>query len=157
VVHIEDEPGTVYAQLVAEGIYLGMELCAVEKNDRRIGFESDGRSLVLAPIVAANVTIERLAERQLVEPESTRSLANLAPGEAARVVRISPACRGLERRRLMDFGIVPGTRVALERRGMSGGVSAYRVRGTIIALRDEQSSLVAVEDEPPANGVRRAG
>ena len=59
-------------------------------------------------------------------------------------MRLSAACRGLERRRLMDLGIVPGTRVGLERRGLTGGLSAYRVRGTVIGLREEQARMIGV-------------
>jgi Fe2+ transport system protein FeoA len=45
----------------------------------------------------------------------------------------------------MDLGIVPGTAISRERRSMSGGLSAYRVRGTLIALRREQADTIAVE------------
>jgi Fe2+ transport system protein FeoA len=47
----------------------------------------------------------------------------------------------------MDLGIVPGTQVAFERRGLTGGLSAYRVRGTSIALREEQARMIAVTRE----------
>ena len=45
----------------------------------------------------------------------------------------------------MDLGLVPGTAITLERRGMTGGASAYRVRGTLIALRREQAQVIGVE------------
>jgi len=51
----------------------------------------------------------------------------------------------------MDLGIVVGTRVTFERRGLTGGLSAYRVRGTLIALREEQAAMIAVAN------VERAG
>lgn len=145
VVHIEDEPEAVYAQLVATGVYLGMVLRVTVRSEERIVVEADGRSVTLAPLLAANITI-----RPLEAPEARRrelsplSLAEVAEGDVVEVDRISAACRGIERRRLMDLGIVPGTRIEFERRAFSGGLSAYRVRGTVIALRDEQAAMIAV-------------
>jgi DtxR family Mn-dependent transcriptional regulator len=85
-------------------------------------------------------------ERDKSRVSPARTLASLAPGEAAVVVRISTACRGIERRRLMDLGIVPGTKIEFERRGLTGGLSAYRFRDTLIALREEQAEMIAVEE-----------
>ncbi len=144
VTHVEDEPHVVYAQLVALGIYPGMELRIEGADEERIVLEGDGRRMVLAPLVAQNVSIRRLEGAGPPE-RSLETLASLHPGEFADVVRLSPACRGLERRRLMDLGVVPGTRVALERRGLTGGLSAYKVRGTVIGLREEQARMIGVE------------
>lgn len=154
VVHVEDEPEVVYAELVAQGIYLGMELQVEEKSDRRIVFDADGRSVALAPLVATNVTIKRLEPHEGAAPTASHTLADLRPGELARVVRINPACRGIERRRLMDLGIVGGTWIGFLRRGMTGGLSAYRVRGTVIALREEQARMI--ELEAPSSAVAAA-
>jgi Fe2+ transport system protein FeoA len=46
----------------------------------------------------------------------------------------------------MDLGILPGTRIKHERRGLSGGLTSFRVRGTQIALRDEQAEMIAICD-----------
>ena len=99
----------------------------------------------MAPLVAANVSIQRIEEREWHEAQVSRTLADLTPGQSAEVLRISPACRGIERRRLMDMGIVPGTRIEFERRGLMGGLSAYRLRGTVVALREEQARTIAVD------------
>ena len=56
VAHVEDEPEAVYAQLVALGINPGMELRVEAKSDERIIIEAEGRNLILAPIVAGNVS-----------------------------------------------------------------------------------------------------
>jgi DtxR family Mn-dependent transcriptional regulator len=149
VTHIEDEPHAVYAQLLALGIYVGMELRVDSRADDRIIVNTEeGRRLVLATIVAGNLSIEKIPaqEAQILE-EERETLANLASGEAAEVQRISPACRGLERRRLMDLGILPGTRVEFERRGMSGGLTSFRVRDTVIALREEQARMITIHNK----------
>jgi DtxR family Mn-dependent transcriptional regulator len=144
IVHIEDEPEVVFAQLVATGLYLGMVVRVDAKSDERIVFDADGRSIVLAPLFAANISIQPLGPTEAAPETSALTLAELEPGEVAEVDRISPACRGIERRRLMDLGIVPGTRIEFERRGLTGGLSAYRVRGTLIALREEQTSMISI-------------
>jgi DtxR family Mn-dependent transcriptional regulator len=146
VVHVEDEPEIVFDELMAHEIHLGMTLHVRASDDRRVVFETDGRTVTLAPLVAANVSVRPLPEApRAAEPALT--LADLPLGRAATVVRISPACRGLERRRLMDLGIVKGTAITAERRSMTGDPTVYGVRGTRIALRREQARLIAVATE----------
>lgn len=145
IVHIEDEPASVYAQLVAEGLYPGMRVRLVEKTPRRVRFEGDAEEHVLAPVLAANLTVLVLDEEPADEG-TFRSLSSLAPGESARVINLSALCRGLERRRLLDLGIVPGTRVEAELSSPSGDPTAFRVRGALIALRREQASLIHITD-----------
>jgi len=123
IVHIEDEPASVYAQLVAEGLYPGMRVRLLEKTPQRVRFEGEAEEHVLAPVLAANLTVLVLDEEPADE-EALRSLASLAPGESARVVSLSALRRGLERRRLLDLGIVPGTRVSAELTSPSGDITA---------------------------------
>ncbi|MDH5269724.1 MAG: metal-dependent transcriptional regulator [Candidatus Krumholzibacteria bacterium] len=149
VTHLEDEPPVVFAQIMALGIYVGMQVRMDSRTEQRVVFDADGRRVVLAPMLAANISIRRADEAEDA-PDATATLAALEPGQVADVVRVSPACIGLERRRLMDLGIVPGTRVGYERRGLTGGLSAYRVRGTIVALREEQASMIGVTNVAPA-------
>jgi DtxR family Mn-dependent transcriptional regulator len=144
VVHIEDEPHVVYAQLIALGIYLGMVVRVDASTDTRIMVNADGKAMAIAPIIASNLSIRRI-EKPTRQHDSNRTLSALRPDETAQVIRLSPNCRGLERRRLMDMGIVPGTEISFERRGLTGGLCAYRVRGTVIALREEQTDMIAIE------------
>jgi len=44
IVHIEDEPEAIYAQLVAEGLHPGMRVRVNESTPRRVRFEADARS-----------------------------------------------------------------------------------------------------------------
>ena len=137
-------PADVYAQLVAEGLYLGMRVEVIEVTPERIRFVADGDIHTLAPLVAANIFVAPLPEEQRMEGPY-ESLELLQPQERGKVVRLSPACRGLERRRLMDLGIVPGTVIEAEMRSPSGDPTAYRIRGAMIALRREQARQIYIE------------
>ncbi len=83
------------------------------------------------------------AYQQATQPECI-PLAHMIPGQKARIVGLSDACQGVERRRLLDLGFVPHTDVAVEMVSPSGDPTAYRVRGAHIALRREQASLIYV-------------
>ena len=146
IVHLEDEPDIVYAQLLAEGLYLGQIVRIIESTPGRVRFWTNGDEHVLAPMVAANISVVPLEqpERFMVGmPESLR-LSRLEPGETAEVVAISPLSRGAERRRLLDLGILPGTRITAEFNSPSGDPVAYRIRGAVIALRENQAQLIRV-------------
>jgi DtxR family Mn-dependent transcriptional regulator len=144
IVHIEDEPETVYAQLVAEGLYPGQWVRLLEVTPQRVRFWANGNEHVVAPIVAANISVVPDAPTVEIEKSSDEPLHHLKTDERGTVVGISPRCRGVERRRLLDLGIVPGTVVRAEIISPSGDPIAYRVRGTLIALRREQSDLIRI-------------
>lgn len=70
------------------------------------------------------------------------SLSTLTKGQKAVIESISSECKGLERRRLLDLGFVPGSEVELAITGPFSDPKAYRVKGTVIALRKEQSDFI---------------
>lgn len=144
IVHIEDEPDAVYAQLIAEGLHLGMRVRVLEVTPQRIRFEADAEEVVLAPVLATNLSVLPL-EQDAVMSGPFHRLSELGVGESARVARIAPACRGAERRRLLDLGVIPGTVVRTELRSATGDPTAYRIRGAVIALRREQADLIQIE------------
>jgi DtxR family Mn-dependent transcriptional regulator len=144
IVHVEDEPDPVYAQLLAEGLHPGMWIRVLESTPRVIRLEADAEEHVLAPALAANVWVEALQEQQQVEGSFER-LSVLKVGERAKVIGISAACRGAERRRMLDLGLVPGTVVEAELTSPGGDPTAYRIRGGVIALRREQADQIHVD------------
>ncbi|HSR52444.1 MAG TPA: metal-dependent transcriptional regulator [Acidobacteriota bacterium] len=156
IVHLEDEPSAVYSQLVAEGLHPGMILRVEERDDERIRFWTDGEEHVLAPIVAENISVVPAPREDVPSHQASGRLSDLDPGQRARVVSVSPSCRGLERRRFMDLGILPGTLIEVERRSPSGDPTAYRVRGSTIALRRQQASHIHVRPEDDASAEREA-
>ncbi len=52
--------------------------------------------------------------------------------------------RGMIRRRLLDLGMIPGTRVECLQKSPAGDPAAYLIRGAVIALRCEDSALVQI-------------
>ncbi len=144
IIHIEDEPKEVYAQLSALKLYPGMQIYLLENSKERISFEADGEECVLAPILASSVTVYPIAERENVK-ESFETLSLLNQDEEAIVIGISKAMRGQQRRRLLDFGIVPGTVVRAQLKSLSGDPTGYEIRGAIIALRKNQSDLIYIK------------
>jgi len=147
IVHIEDEPDDIYAQLVAEGLSPGMFVRITEKSAKRVRFWIGEEEHLLAPIVAANISVVPLPEEQLVQVQPGIPLNMLKPGEKGRVVALSPRLRGADRRRMMDLGILPGTTVDVEMTSPGGDPTAYKIRGALIALRKEQANLIQVEGE----------
>jgi len=144
VVHVEDEPDVAYRRILELGIFPGMMIRVVEASGDGMIYEAAGNRFELPPLVARNITVALPGAGAPEVPDADGTMGELETGDVADVVRISPACRGAERRRLMDLGIVPGTRVKLERSGVAGGLRAYRVRGTVVALRSEQAQMISV-------------
>jgi DtxR family transcriptional regulator, Mn-dependent transcriptional regulator len=149
IVHVEDEPDEVYAQLVAARLSPGVTLRVLDSKPDRMRIEAEWQEHVLAPVVAANLTVEPLSDvAERILPDSR--LSSLAIGQQATVVDLSSTCRGPERRRLLDLGLVPGTVVRAELASTGGDPIAYRIRGAMIALRNAQANLIHVKMQADA-------
>jgi DtxR family Mn-dependent transcriptional regulator len=148
--HIEDEPPTIYAQLIADRLRPGMKIVVIEKSAQRIRFWADGNAHVLAPSLANNIEVVPLPDLKVADLYAEEFLSHLKPGQRARVLGLSPACRGAERRRLLDLGFVPGTALEIEMVSPGGDPTAYRVRGSVIALRRDQANLIRIATETAA-------
>lgn len=146
IIHIEDEPNAIYSQLVAAGLYPGMQVKMIESSKDRINFLANGEEVVLAPLFAKNVTIESIKGETTVT-EKFKSLSSLSVGEKGTVLGISKRCRGQQRRRLMDLGVVPGTEIEAEMKSIGGDPVAYRIRGASIALRKNQADKIYLINE----------
>jgi len=146
IIHIEDEPHAIYTQLVAAGLYQGMQVRMIESSKDRIKFLANGEEVVLAPLFAKNLTIESIKDEPTVKGKF-KSLASLSVGEKGIVLGISKKCRGQQRRRLMDLGVVPGTEIEAEIESIGGDPVAYRIRGASIALRNNQADKIYLINE----------
>ena len=144
IVHVEDEPETVYSQLLAEGLHPGMRVRVLESSPQRVRFEANAEETILGPMLAANLSVVLLSkEAEMIGP--FERLSALAVGESAKVVGFAAGCRGPERRRMLDLGLIPGTVVSAAIRSPGGDPTGYRIRGAVIALRAEQADLIRIE------------
>lgn len=143
ITHLEDEPPEIFERIAAIGLSPQLRFSVIGKDPESVRINVRGEELTLPQIVAANVTVLPLAEGESVQA-ATATLADLGPGESATVVGISARCQGPARRRLLDLGVVPGTDIVAEFESAGGDPMAYRIRGALIALREEQASWVDV-------------
>ena len=76
------------------------------------------------------------------------SLNALQIGQSAYVagIQAQPAMY----RRLLDMGLIPGTRVACVAKSPAGDPAAYLIRGGVVALRGSDAGGIQVEAELPA-------
>jgi DtxR family transcriptional regulator, Mn-dependent transcriptional regulator len=144
IVHLEDEPPLAYAQLTAEGLKLGQIVRVIERTPARMVLSDGENEYRLAPMLAANVHVVAAGDAP-VPLDGVIPLSKLPSGAAADIVALDPAFRGFARRRLLDLGFTPGARIRSELATFTGDPRAYRLRGTTIALRREQSDRVLVK------------
>ena len=72
------------------------------------------------------------------------TLDQLKIGHVATVTKIFSM--NAERRRLLDLGILPGTRIENVMPSPLGDPVAYRIRSAVVALRREQAQLIEVKE-----------
>ncbi|HPA17092.1 MAG TPA: metal-dependent transcriptional regulator [Verrucomicrobiae bacterium] len=143
VTHMEDEPEEVFSEIAKLRLAPGMRLRVLGCSRGRLRVEVEGLVQELSLVAAERV-------HAVLSPAggpaaSQRRLSAISLGESARVLGISPACRGSERTRLLDLGVVPGSIVEAAFSGPLGDPTAYRLRGTMVGLRREQAEQIFVE------------
>jgi DtxR family Mn-dependent transcriptional regulator len=146
VVHIEDEPESIFVQIIAEGLLPGIDVVVQRTGQQGLLVDVEGSECWLAPVVAANIFVIPVPVEHEI-PTNKPRLSSLRPGRIVRISAISPEVRGLTRRRFLDLGLTPGTPVEAELRSAFGSdPTAYRVRGTLIALRRDQADRIFIEE-----------
>ena len=71
------------------------------------------------------------------------TMAEMNPGDTAVVCNLTAI--GSIRRRLQDIGLIPGTKVECVHKSPLGDPIAYTIKGSVIALRCEDSSTIFVK------------
>lgn len=151
ITHLEDEPPLAFAQILAEGLAVGQIVRILESTPARIVLTDGETEFRLAPAVAANVFLAPAGNRAA---RGLGTLADLPPGHPAEVVGLDAGCQGFSRRRLMDLGFTPGARLEPALQTFAGDPRAYRIRGTLIALRQEQARQVIVRPSHATAGAQ---
>lgn len=145
IVHLEDEPALAYEQILAAGLRLGQDIRILEQTARRVVLSDGENEYRLAPAVASNVTVAPIPGQELLKREAV-PLTELAHDRRAEIVALDEAVQGFTRRRFLDLGLTPGTVIYPELQNFFGDPRAYRVRGTLIALRKDQAAQIWVKE-----------
>jgi ferrous iron transport protein A len=70
-------------------------------------------------------------------------LHNASIGSVVKVEEL--ASTGYLRERMLALGLTKGARVEVIRRGPSGDPTVFNIRGAMIALRNEEASLITIQ------------
>ena len=144
IVHLEDEPALAFEQILAAGLRLGQTSRILDRNPQRYLLTDGETEFRLAPAVAANVSVAPLPESEMAKANAI-SLAELTYDQRAEIIVLDEAVQGFTRRRFLDLGLTPGTVIYPELQNFFGDPRAYRVRGTLIALRKDQAAQIWVK------------
>ena len=147
VTHLEDEPPGVFETIVRVGLSRGTRVRVIERRPGLVRLDVGGQTVSLPSVAASNVHVGPV--RDVVGlAEGVISLARLSRGQAGEVVGIDDGVRGLTRRRLLDLGVTPGTVIRPELEPLFGRPRAFRIRQTLVALREEQAEGIQVRPLP---------
>ncbi|MBI5935628.1 MAG: metal-dependent transcriptional regulator [Chloroflexi bacterium] len=144
IVHLEDEPALAYEQILAAGLRLGQDIRILERTPQRVVLSDGENEYRLAPAVASNISVAALPESEALKREAV-PLTEIAHDRRAEIVTLDDAVQGFTRRRFLDLGLTPGTVIYPELQNFFGDPRAYRVRGTLIALRKDQAAQIWVK------------
>lgn len=144
IVHLEDEPALAFEQILAAGLRLGQDIRILERTPQRVVLSDGENEYRLAPAVASNISVAALPESELLKREAV-PLTELSHDRRAEIVTLDDAVQGFTRRRFLDLGLTPGTVIYPELQNFFGDPRAYRVRGTLIALRKDQAAQIWVK------------
>lgn len=147
VCHIEDDDREKYSMLTNMGIAKGVVFHIEEINPLYIEIFLCGETLKIRKDLLSIIDISLASEKDIQKygGRDTIRLSNLKDGERAVVKSISTLCTGASRRRLMDLGFVCGSEVSIDVHSPMGNPTAYLIRGTVIALRQDQANYVLIK------------
>lgn len=143
ITNIEDEPDSVFTELIQAGLHPGMQVAVINRTPETVTLSANKQNIQITPIAAANVNVVPLVTEEECH-DFENKLTDLKIGESGVVIHLSPACRGLQRKRLMDLGLIPGTEVEAAMNSAAGNPVAYNIRGALIALRSEQADYIHI-------------
>lgn len=145
VLHIEDEPTSVFREIEAIGLFRGAVFHLIRNDSCGMQISFEGENFALSPEAAHNLTVKPCSDEKLLDlAQQTVKLTTLREGEEAAIAGISKACRGMNRRRLLDLGFVRGSRISIDLTSPLGNPTAYVIRGSTIALRHDQARYILI-------------
>ncbi len=137
ILHVEDEPPALFAQLVVMGFRPGVEVEVVERKPGHLRVRIGSNLFSLATVAAEHI-------HAVPVPVLPVPLGELPVGSRAMVAEVRGG--GRHQRRMLDMGLVPGAEVTVIRTAPLGDPVEYRVKGTAIAMRRTDADSVMVEE-----------
>jgi Fe2+ transport system protein FeoA/Mn-dependent DtxR family transcriptional regulator len=137
IVHLDDEPAPLLAQLVTMGLKPGVDVEVVDREPDLLRLQTDGDVIPLAVAAARHVSV-------VPAPVVPVPLDEVGVGSRTRVVEVKGS--GKHQRRMLDMGLVPGAEVIVVREAPLGDPVEYRVKGTAISMRRADANTVLVEE-----------
>ncbi len=142
--HIEDEPETLFRQAEKLGLAPGTRIDApLHLADGAVEAQVEGRRITIPAAVAPLIHVS-VPDPGEDPPADLCRLSDLPVGAEAIIHELAPSCIGPERRRLLDLGVVPGTRIRCEFPSPFGSPRSYDIRGALIALRTHQADRILI-------------
>jgi DtxR family Mn-dependent transcriptional regulator len=141
ILHLEDEPKAPFERMIALGLGPGIIIHVELLNSGRFRAQWAGLDEILDSEQAASCRVEVCDEMDL-QDLPCNNLKSIPVGQQVALHSISPAVRGLQRRRLLDLGFVPGSLVLKDGVAAFGGPMRFRVRGTTQALRPDLAAMI---------------
>ena len=145
ITHIEDEPASVFRQIISQGLAPGVVLRVRKVSEREVEVEAESRIRRLDRVAARQIQVIPALDEE-IRSEWSR-LSDLKEGDEATITALSAVCRGAERMRLLDLGVVPGSRVKVDLTGPFQSPRGYRIRGTLVGLRHAQAENIFVRED----------
>lgn len=141
VLHIEDEPKSVYKSIIKQGLHIGSIMTI---NFTSSMYATEGQALHFNTRDLKNITVQVLEEEEEI-PKGIIRLTKLRNGEKAVITGLSSECRGINRRRLLDLGFVKGSKIKINMVSPLSDPTAFLIRDTLIALRKEQTDMILIK------------
>ncbi len=150
VAHIEDEPRPRLERILDYGLRPGTPIEVLDRFPNGVLLRTPDGVVQLDPYLAEAIYIAPQPERaHQTNPDLRIPLSEWPDGREAEIVELDDHLRGLTRRRLLDLGFTPGARVTPVLRPIFRDPRAYRIRGTLIALRRDQAQHIWVRPVSP--------
>ena len=137
IVCLDDEPAPLLAQLVAMGLKPGVDVGILERKPDLLRLRLDGNVVPLAAAAARHVFV-------VPAPVLPIPMGELPVDSRAQVVEVRG--NGKHQRRMLDMGFVPGAEVTVIRKAPLGDPIEYRIKGTAVALRQEDADTILAEE-----------
>lgn len=144
IAHVEDDDIEKFQRILRTGLAKDSVLHVLTINAQEFTFRYEGETFHLPTDTLGALDLIPLTrdEAHAEWPSATFRLQHLGLHQKARIIGLSPSCRGALRRRLMDLGFVRGSRVSVAMQSPMKNPTAYVVRGTTIALRHDQARYI---------------